>query len=352
MRHKMWALALGLVGCGSKSSEEGVCPEGIIALVGAAEWSTLEGAMGAIGPGAEVEVDLCPGTFDSNTHVVEPGAGWDRIIIRGHADGTVLDGGGNDSVLDLEGDGIVELHNLTIANGYADYGGGGYRGFGNQLLILDNVRFEGNQAPQAGGAVRMLAEEDGSASIEDGSSANVVFVDNHAGGNGGAVAVEGEGFASFSPGSWVFEGNSAGGDGGAVSVESGDVVGLFGDFVATGNAAGGDGGALFVSGPSASGLTLGRVDASGNRAGGSGGVVRLAKKDAGDFTLQSGDLQGNEAASGGGLSVAEGWSVNVASTTITGNTPDDVAYGSEGYVGADLGTEFSCQSGEGCLGGG
>lgn len=350
-RWRVGLLAVGLVGCSGKGAEEPACPEGIIAVVGAAQWSTLEGAMGSVGPGSEIEVDLCPGRFSSRTFVSEPGGGWDRIIIRGHPDGTILDGTGDGTVIDLEGDGTVELHDLTIMDGYADNGGGGYRGRGNQLLILDNVVFQGNQAPKDGGAVRMLAEDDGSVLIEDGASANVQFIDNHAGGNGGAVSLSGAGFASFSPGTWVFEGNSAGVHGGAASVESGDVLGLFGDLVATDNAAGSDGGVLYVDGPSAAGLALGRVDAANNRAGGNGGVIRLARQGAGDFNLASGELIGNQAAVGGALSVAVDWSVQVSATTMRDNIPDDVGYGGETYLATDLGTVFTCQPDAGCVGG-
>ena len=125
------------VACGGKSSSEDTgCPEGVVALVGLAEWSSLEGALGSAGSSGPTEIELCPGTFEVRTRLVKPGAGWDRIILRGHPDGTVLDGGGLGTVLDLEGNGTVELHQLTIQNGRADAGGGGYRGRGMQLLIL------------------------------------------------------------------------------------------------------------------------------------------------------------------------------------------------------------------------
>jgi len=344
--------ACGLsLACSGKSDDEAACPDGIIAIVGTAEWSTLEGAMGNVGPGADIEVELCPGRFDSRTAIFEPGGGWDRIIIRGHPDGTILDGEGQGSVIDLEGNGTVELRDLAIVNGYADNGGGGYRGRGNQLLILDNVRFEGNEAPKDGGAVRLFAEEDGSVLIEDGTSGNVRFVDNHAGGNGGAISLSGAVFGSFSPGSWVFEGNSAGVNGGAVSVEGGAEAGMFGDFVATGNAAGADGGAIYVDAPSAVGLSLGRIDASDNRAGGLGGVVRLARQNAGGLTVSSGQLDDNQAAAGAAFSMASGWSLNVSATAMSGNIPDDVEYGGETYGAAELGSTFTCQPDQGCVGG-
>ncbi len=349
------ALAVGLAavlgtGCSSKSGEEAACPEGVVAIVGLAEWSSLEGAMGSVNPGDDIDVQLCPGTFDSRTHMAEPGGGWGRIVLRGHADGTVLDGGLAGSVLDFEGDGTVELRDLTIANGSSDAGGGGYRGRGNQLLILENVVFEGNQAAWDGGAIRMLAEDTGSVVVEDGGGGSVVFSDNHAGGTGGAISLSGDGFASFGPGGWVFDGNSSGGHGGAVSVQSADVVGIFGDFVAEGNQAGGDGGVLHVAGPNATGLTLGRVDAFDNRAGPSGGVIRLDGGSSGDLTLQSGDLQNNSADEGGAISATDGWSLNVAATSFSGNSPDDIRYAGDSFQASDLGTAFVCNPGAGCSG--
>jgi predicted outer membrane repeat protein len=340
-------LAVG-PGCGGKSDGGSSCPEGIIAIVGAAEWSTLEGAMGTITPGSDVDVELCPGTFSSRTFVEEPGGGWGRIILRGHPDGTILDGGGDGTVLNLVGDGIIELRDLTLANGYAEVGGGGYRGRGNQLLILENVRFKGNEASADGGGVRLLAEEGGSVAIEDGGGSSVVFEDNHCGGNGGAVSVNGEGFASFSPGGWTFTGNSAGGNGGAVALEGSEVVGMFGDFVAEDNQAGGDGGALFVQAPTASGLTLGRVDATNNRAGPNGGVIRLAGSSTGDFTLASGAFSTNSASEGGAIAATNGWSLNVAGTTFADNSPDDVRYAGDSYRASELGSSFTCQPDEGC----
>lgn len=347
----LWA-AVGLAGagCGSKGSDgEPACPPDIIALVGAAEWSSLEGAIGSVSQGASVEVDLCPGTFDTRTAVVGIGAGWDRVVLRGHPDGTVLDGGGAGTVLDFEGNGIVELADLTIRGGYADAGGGGYRGRGNQTLILDGVRFEGNQAPADGGAVRLVSGPDGGVIVEDSGSASATFADNHAGGSGGAISLSGEGYAAFSPGGWQFDGNSAGVHGGAVSVESGDVLGVFGDFAAAGNVAGGDGGALYVDGRSGAGLFLGRVDAADNRAGDYGGVVRLAAGASGDLSIASGELSGNLAEGGGGLAVASGWAVSVATTAVQDNSPDDVRFEGDGYLGADLGDTFTCQPGAGCV---
>ena len=354
-RDAVWMMWLGAgvslaVGCGGKSDGESVCPEGIIAVVGSSEWSTLESAMGTIKPGSDVDVQLCPGTFASRTFVEEPGGGWGRIILRGHADGTVLDGGGEGTVLNLVGDGIIELRDLTLANGYAEVGGGGYRGRGNQLLILENVRFEGNEASADGGAIRLLAEEEGSGAIEDGGGSSVVFEDNHCGGNGGAISINGEGFASFSPGGWTFTGNSAGGNGGAVAVEGGDVVGMFGDFVAEDNQAAGDGGAVFIQGPSASGLTLGRVDASDNRAGTNGGVIRLAGGSTGDFTLASGDLSGNAASEGGAIAATNGWALTVSATDFADNAPDDIRYAGDSYRAGELGDSFTCQPDEGCSG--
>ena len=336
------------VGCGGKSDGDAACPEGIIAIVGSAQWSTLEAAMGTIKPGSDVDVQLCPGTFSSRTFVEEPGGGWGRIILRGHPDGTVLDGSGDGTVLHLVGDGIIELRDLTLANGYAEVGGGGYRGRGSQLLILENVRFRSNEAAADGGAVRLLAEEGGSVAIEDGGGASVVFEDNRCGGNGGALSLDGEGFASFSPGSWTFTGNSAGGNGGAVALEGSEVVGMFGDFVANNNEASGDGGALFIQAPNASGLMLGRVDAFDNRAGPYGGVIRLAGSSTGDLTLASGELSGNAASEGGAIAATNGWSLQVTATSFSDNTPDDVRFAGDSYRSSELGDSFTCRPDEGC----
>jgi len=337
------------VACGGKSSSEDTgCPEGVVALVGLAEWSSLEGALGSAGSSGPTEIELCPGTFEVRTRLVKPGAGWDRIILRGHPDGTVLDGGGLGTVLDLEGNGTVELHQLTIQNGRADAGGGGYRGRGMQLLILDRVVFQHNEAPGAGAAIRLDDDGSGAVTLEDGGEGGSQFIDNHAGGNGGAISLESSEWASFSPGGWVFSGNSAGGHGGAVALDAADSVGMFGDLSAEGQQAGGDGGVLYIDAPSAPGLVLGGLEASDNRAGSEGGVVRLDGTSGADLSVQSATLSGNDAVRGGALSVGPGWSLQVAQTVMNDNSPDDLHYDGTAYSGEELGENFACSQDVGC----
>ncbi|HCH65692.1 MAG: hypothetical protein CL927_01530 [Deltaproteobacteria bacterium] len=353
----MVATRMGLMvslgaGCGAKSAEEGVCPEGVIAIVGTGEWVTLESAIAAreslSSADPDAEIELCPGTFESRTLVEGSGEGFGRIKLRGHPDGTVLDGDGAGTVLTFIGDGVVELSDLTITNGYADAGGGGYRGQGSQTLILDQVRFQNNEAPIDGGAVRMYADDGGSVAIEDAGGGGAVFEDNRAGGDGGAIALYGEGFATFNPGTWTLNTNVAGGRGGAVVLQSAASVGMFGDFIATGNEAGDEGGVVFVQGTNSAGMVLGRVDAFDNRAAGKGGVIRLADGGSGDLALSSGDIQGNVASGGGAIAATRGWSVTVSGTAFSNNEPEDVLYAGERYNAHTLAGAFVCTADAGC----
>lgn len=340
-------LGIGL-GCSGKSSGEGVCPDGVISIVGSYEWTTIESAISARWADEEGEVQLCPGTFESRTLLSLLGDGSERIMLRGHPDGTVLNGNGEGPVFDITGDGVVELSDLTVTNGYADSGGGGYRGRGNQILILDNVRFEDNVAEEDGGAIRLYADDEGSVTLEDGGSGGTVFEGNQAGEDGGAIALYGEGFASFNPGTWTFTANTAGGRGGAVTLQSGATVSMFGDLVATGNQADDEGGVLFIGAASAPGMVLGRIDAVDNRAGAKGGVIRLADGGTGDLTISSGAIERNSALDGGALAATRGWSLAVASTSFVENAPQAVLYAGESYTADALGSAFACTADAGC----
>jgi hypothetical protein len=48
--------------------------------------------------------------------------------------------------------------------------------------------------------------------------------------------------------------------------------------------------------------------------------------------------------------MASGWSLNVSATTMLGNIPDDVEYAGETYLSAELGSTFTCQPDQGCVG--
>lgn len=340
--------ALSLACSDKGSTEQPVCPEDIVAVVDGLEWTDLSGALGSASQGRYLEVDVCPGTFPTAVEVDPPDNGWDRIVLRGHPDGSVLEGNGREPVLFFRGAGTVELIDLTITGGASPGGGGGYRGNGAQLLILDGVTFEGNQAAKSGGAVRMLGEGDEPVQLEDGGSGGTRFIDNHAGEAGGAVSLVSGSFAALSPGGWELDGNSAGTHGGALHVGSDQTVSFFGDVVATGNQAAERGGVLAVTAPDATGLVLGRVDATDNRAGTEGGVVSLAGG-AGDLTVQSGSIVGNTASGGGALAASNGYTVSASQIEALDNAPDDVLYAGESYLGAALGSAFVCAPDSGCV---
>ena len=337
-----------LVGCGGGSSaKDGACPDGVVVLVGAAEWSDLSGAFANLDEGGAITLDLCPGTFDANVVVDIPGAGWDRIILHGHEDGTVLDGKGQGSVLTFRGHGAVELHNLTLQGGAAEEGGG-YFGRGMQLVILDNVQFLENEAAGAGGALRLVGAVGEPVALEDAGLGGATFRDNTAGTDGGAVALSSPDGITFRPGGWVFSANTADGDGGAVSLAGEGPASSFGDFTAVDNEAARDGAVLAISGVNGADLQLGQIDAANNTAGGDGGVVSLDASASGTFTLGSGTIADNHASAGSVLDAAGGWSVAVSGVTLDDNDPDIVVYDNVTYTEADVGANFQCAAPAGC----
>ena len=213
------------------------------------------------------------------------------------------------------------------------------------MLILDNVRFENNVAEEDGGAIRLYADDEGVTSKtgkrRDGLRRQP------AGADGGAIAMYGEGFASFNPGTWTFTANSAGGRGGAVTLQSSATVAMFGDFVATGNDADDEGGVLFIGAASAPGMVLGRVDATDNRSGAKGGVIRLVDGGTGDLTISSGAMERNSALDGGALAATRGWSRRYPAP-VCRNAPQAVLYAGESYTADALGSAFACTADAGC----
>lgn len=333
-------------GGGSSSKEEG-CPEGVVVRVGAAEWSDLSGAFVNLDEGGAITLDLCPGTFEANVVVDVPGAGWDRVILQGHPDGTILDGNGQGSVIEFRGHGTVELRDLTLQGGIAEEGGG-YLGRGMQLLILDNVQFVGNVAAGAGGALRLVGGVGEPVTLEDAGLGGTSFEENEAGTDGGAVSLESPEGVSFRPGGWTFSANTAGDDGGAVHLAGGGPASGFGDLSALNNQAGRKGGVLAISGANGAQFSFGRIDASDNAAEQGGGVVHLDASANGSFALGSGTLASNRGAQGSVLQAAGGWTVAVSGISLEENDPSFVVYDDVDYREAELGTSFLCAAPAGC----
>ncbi len=190
--------------------------------------------------------------------------------------GTILDGAGNDRILDIPVPGIgiqVTIHNLTIQNGLAS-AGGGIRVLGNRLALSD-CEVSANHATGNGGGVY--------------SSGGTVSIDNS-----------------------LLAGNLAGGPGGGLSLTAGSAVSVT-QTVISGNQAE-SGGGVEVS-YSANPLNIRNSTVANN-------ITTSGRKGAGLYAWQAhtnilnSTFSGNQ---GGGIHNAYS-TLNIANSTITGNT--------------------------------
>jgi predicted outer membrane repeat protein len=206
-------------------------------------------------------------------------------------------------------------------------------GFGGDM---ENSVFRDNSAAGDGGALAL------SVNVEEDLQ-GVTIQGNAAGGSGGGVNVAEGGDGVYLADASV-TGNTAGGDGGGVfagaateSHVNGTVIrgnrahdggGIWGDPGATvitsaaaitGNRATRNGGGVASSG-SGGNLSVAGGQVTGNRAGGNGGGIWAQ----GDTDFTGTPITGNDAAAGGGI-YGDGPAVTVAlaSSPVTGNTPDN-----------------------------
>ncbi|MBS1370676.1 MAG: DUF4347 domain-containing protein [Lentisphaeria bacterium] len=139
------------------------------------------------------------------------------LTISGNGpDKTILDGGGRTRIFSIYGnDHVVNLNNLTLQNGYADRGGAIYND--HARVNISNVVFHDNTATGDGGAI--YSTRTNLALVPGGilDLGNTVFYSNHAGGSGGAVFSERDGYVFIA--NSTFYRNDAGTSGGAIHHE-------------------------------------------------------------------------------------------------------------------------------------
>src|SRR5262245_29345226 len=191
---------------------------------------------------------------------------FDSVVITGPGAGVVTVSGNDASrvfylyaspaVLD------VTISGLTVTEGAADIGAG--------LVNFDeHVRLE-----------------------------DMVFTDNHASSDGGAVWLDGFDM-QFDVVDTVITGNSAASDGGGVYIEDTGGASTLQRVTVTGNTADDDGGGIYLYDPDTA-VSIVESTISGNTAGDLGGGVYLYDTDGGPFVIERSTISGNTAVSGGG----------------------------------------------------
>jgi hypothetical protein len=249
------------------------------------------------------------------------------ITVRAH--GATVDADDVDRAFHVLAGGSLTLEHLTVTGGNADAGGEVGNSGGAVLnagtLDVTGSTLTGNEAVRAGGAVEATAD----------STTRItrsVLSDNETGdtpGNGGAFHLTGAGTVEITGSSIV--GNTASAEGGGLWNSAAGTMTVtdteIRDNVANGAEATQGGGGLYNDGGS---LTVERAVVTGNSAAGEsgsgGGLLAVTGENAGEnnVAVRSSVIQHNDAArAGGAIEAAEGTTVAVEHSTLTDNTTGD-----------------------------
>jgi CSLREA domain-containing protein len=160
----------------------------------------------AAGSGADTITFSLSGTITLGTTLPAIVSG-STIAVDGTGQSVTVSG--NNLVRVLGNVGVLQLKNLSVANGFSGRfeGGGGILNEGT--LVVDNCTFYGNNTAIVGGAVL----NQGAATL---SVNNSTFSGNHASGNGGAIEAIGT-LSNISVTNSTFSGNTTDSFGGAIS---------------------------------------------------------------------------------------------------------------------------------------
>jgi predicted outer membrane repeat protein len=228
------------------------------------------------------------------------------VTINGSPYGVLISGENLHVVFDLSGV-VVNISNLTVANGNGDFGGGII--MDGTTLTLSNVRISGNHAVSGSG----IYQPSGTLHVFNSS-----FLGNatEAGGFGGAIGQAG-GAAVIS--STIFSSNS-GGSGGAIAslaISNLEVT----DSVFDGNSAAIWGGAIYLQDDTVQASIAGSAFTNNqvltSTAFYGGGAIRLTR---GVLTLANSLLANNLSQGRGGALDISGGQATLSNVTVTGNT--------------------------------
>ncbi len=223
---------------------------------------------------------------------------------------TFLDGNQTGSVITALG-GATEttrIDGFTITNGSGPFGGGLYLSAFLSDPAISNCRFVGNTASEDGGAIWVW-------SASAWSVTDTVFVNNHADGLGGAIAIT---YGSLLIELTEFTGNTAG-SGGAVHSDSSEGTSMtLLDVAFRSNSATGDGGAIRTWGEES--LQIRACTFEGNTAGWFGGALYHASGFPNPLShVANSTFVGNHAQQGGAFR-SSGPTTTFVNCIFSGNT--------------------------------
>ncbi|MBI3151019.1 MAG: HYR domain-containing protein [Chloroflexi bacterium] len=212
-----------------------------------------------------------------------------------------LNGGGTQRVFYVNAGSTLTLKNVTVANGYADYGGGIFLN-GSGSLVVENGLFTGNTANGGyGGAIASYFVSGNTVTINNstfsGNNASIggaAFADN-----GGTVTITGS----------TFTGNNSGSLGGAI-FNAGSLTLL--SSTLSGNSSG-NGSA--INNDSTGTLTVKNSTLSNNIASSEGTIRNL-----GIVTITNSTLSGNSAPNGGAIANYPGATLTLINSTLSNNS--------------------------------
>lgn len=267
----------------------------------------------------DVAIGADPGTVGAGMVMTRTLVDNNGALASSTTDGQGGSGGG----ISNAGTGTMIINRSVISNNFAAGSGGGFddeNGFGT--LIVSNTTFRNNSAVLDGGAIH----ESGNINLNTISSST--FTGNFAGLGGGGFSNNPAGVANSVAGNVDFENslfldNSAGGDGGAIQAV-GPVTTIHNTEI-KGNTSGGAGGGVFAGGAT---LTINAVTIADNDASSGGGGIELQTTGTGtnastiiDATIAGNSAVNNAGANGGGIEAPDAFTgaVSLLNDTINGN---------------------------------
>jgi predicted outer membrane repeat protein len=293
---------------GVDSNCDGVGGGVTAAVLSDLEYPTVADALAAAVSGDTVLV--CPGTHTEQ--LFYSGAGIELTSLSGDTADTVLDGGGQQRILEVDSGSDLTVSHLTFSNGHAEAtlkvaGCGAAIYAKDSVLTVDDCRFLDHHADGDGGAIWLQNNSD--QQTTELYVSGCTFEGNEAGSDGGAIDIGGaEGLASAHISETTFDGNYADSDGGAISSgDRGDVVLTLVGCGFFDNSADHSGGAIAYSGWAHGSIDVSGSIFEGNHSASTGGTIGFSTWGSAELVLTECHIEDSESDQAGVLDLG-GWS--------------------------------------------